>query len=404
MLVKPEDVGLSSARLTRLSARLDAYVGEKRYAGVSMLVGRRGGVALQHCAGVRDLESAAPIRDDTIFRIYSMTKPITAVAALMLHEQGHFLLEDPVSHYLEALGDAHVLVRNDDGRPETRPAARDISVRDLFCHTSGLVYPSSGIGAGGLAELYDRAGIATAGATYDLAELVRRLGEMPLKFDPGSAWNYGVSTDVLGHLVELWSGQPLDRFFAEHIFAPLAMADTAFHVDDARMDRFATCYSLDDDGRMVLYDTAGGNFAAPPALFSGGGGLTSTIWDYQRFAQMLANKGELDGQRLLGRKTVEYMAANHIPGELAALAQDSFSETTNDGIGFGLGVAVVVDAVRNQVLTSEGQFYWGGLASTAFWIDPAEELYAIFMTQLVPSSSYPTRRELRTLVYQALID
>ena len=357
MLVKPEDVGFSSVRLKRLTARLERYVGEQRYAGVSMLVARRGGIVYQHCAGVRDMQSGAPIRNDTIFRIYSMTKPITAVAALMLYEQGLFLLEDPVARYLPALGDAQVLVRNDDGRPETRPAAREISVCDLFCHTSGLVYPSSSVGAGGLAALYDRAGIATSGTTYGLDEFVRRLGEMPLKFDPGSAWNYGVSTDVLGHLVELWSGQPLDRFFAEHIFAPLAMSDTAFHVDDARMDRFATCYTLDDDGRMVLYDAPGGNFASPPALFSGGGGLTSTIWDYQRFAQMLANKGELDGVRLLGRKTVEYMAMNHIPGELAALARDSFSETTNDGIGFGLGVAVVVDAVRNQVLTSEGQFY-----------------------------------------------
>ena len=235
--------------------------------------------------------------------------------------------------------------------------------------------------------------------------MMEKLGEAPLLCQPGSEWNYSVSTDVLGHLVEVLSGLPLDKFFAEKILGPLGMKDTAFQVASENIDRFTANYTCTKDQKTKLIEAIDGSrFTKPVVTFSGGGGLTSTVSDYLRFTRMLSNFGELDGVRLLGRKTVEYMTINHLPGDLADLGQDTFAETSFEGIGFGLGFSVMLDPAKANVMGTPGEYAWGGAASTAFWIDPVEDMTVIFLTQLMPSSAYPLRRELKVLTYQALID
>ncbi len=422
--VRPEDVGLGSNRLERVSEWLEAQVEGERLAGASVLVWRRGAPAYVRCAGLADLETGRAFDTDTIVRVYSMTKPVTTVAAMMLYEAGCFQLDDPVSRYLPEFAETRVWTGGDGDIDDTVPMATPMTVRHLMTHTSGLTYGF--MQANVVDARYRAERIEFPGDAGSLEELVDRLAGIPLICQPGSAWNYSVSTDVLGRLVEIWSGRSLQQFFADEIFGPLAMNETGFHVAPENHSRFASLYAppsgagMSQVGRTTLNPhsepprrglklqeaAAGSRFLSPTELYSGGGGLTSTLGDYARFCQMLIRGGELDGNRLLSPKTVHYMRTNHLPDnrDMAAMGQPVWSETSYDGIGFGLGFAVVLDPVKAQIITSPGEHHWGGAASTFFWIDPQEDLFTIFLTQLMPSSTYPIRRELRTRVYQALVD
>jgi CubicO group peptidase (beta-lactamase class C family) len=334
-----------------------------------------------------------------------MTKPIVCAAAMMLYEEGRFQLDDPISRFLPAFEAMRVAVLDDAGGVELVPAARAISFRDLMSHTSGLVY--GGQAGPPFADWYAEAEVEFnfTASEVSLAEMVARVPKLPLACHPGMAWNYGISIDILGHLLEILADRPLDEFLETRIFRPLAMTDTGFTLPAEKLDRFAACYQVVPEGGLELQDAAeGSRFTKPTKLFSGGGGLVSTMADYVRFCRMMANEGALDGSRLLGRKTVEYMTTNHLPGDLAAMGQPSFSETSFEGIGFGLGVSVMLDPAQAQVIGSPGEYAWGGLAGTAFWIDPAEAMLVVLMTQAMPSSALPLRRQLRVLTYQAIVD
>lgn len=401
--LKPEEVGLSSGRLENVTDWMSGLVEAGKLPGALCAVLRRDKlVYLQHC-GLRDVEAAKPVEADTIFRFYSMTKPITTVAAMMLYEQGRFQLDDPVANYIPALGGLEVFISGDEDRYQTEATERDMTIRDLMTHTSGLTYGF--LEEGPVDALYRANNIDFGESGLPLQDLVAKLGEMPLLCQPGAQWNYSVATDVLGHLVEVLSGQPLDDYFAERILRPLGMVDTGFHVPDAQIDRFAANYTPHRDGGLKLIDAVeGSRFSQPATTFSGGGGLVSTAADYIRFCRLIARRGELDGVRLLGRKTVDYMTINHLPGDLAQMGQATFAETSYDGIGFGLGFSVMLDPAKAQIVGSAGEHAWGGAASTAFWIDPVEDMIVIFLTQLMPSSAYPLRRQLKALTYQAIVD
>jgi CubicO group peptidase (beta-lactamase class C family) len=404
MLAKPEEVGLSSSRLGRVADHLQRYLDAGKFAGCVTLVGRQGKVAWLEAQGHLEVERRRPVRDDSIFRVYSMTKPLTSVGLLMLYEQARFQLDDPVHRFIPSWRDLRVFVSGNHPTWKTTPVERPMTIRDLLTHTSGLTYgfmQHTNVDAA-----YRALGVGdTARPGYALRDMIAELAELPLVFSPGTRWNYSVSTDVVGHLIEVISGQPLDAYLREHVLQPLGMTDTAFVIADDRRDRFAANYLRLPDGRLQLADDPAHSAFRQCTFFSGGGGLVSTAPDYFRFASMLASKGELDGIRLLGRKTVELMTMNHLPGgqDLSDLAQAGmFTETAYGGVGFGLGVSVVQSPVRAQLSGTPGEFAWGGMASTAFWVDPAEELVVVFMTQLMPSSSYPVRRELRALIYSAL--
>ena len=404
-LVCPEAVGLCSQRLARIGPWMQRYVAEGKLPGALTLVARRGEVAYFDLTGFADVEKGVPLKEDTIFRFYSMTKPITSVAMMMLYEEGRFQLSDPLSKFISAFADPHVLTGGGVDDYQVEPARREITLHDLLTHTSGLTY--SFMQNSPVDALYRREGLDAVGNDgVDLGTFVARLAALPLLNHPGEEWNYSVSTDVLGHLVELISGQPLDEFLYQRIFVPLGMGDTGFWLPAEKADRLAANYqkSAPDDGFTLIDPPATSPYLAPRAFLSGGGGLLSNAQDYLRFTQMLLNKGEFRGKRLLGRKTVEFMTSNHLPGDMAQMGQPIFSETSYDGIGFGLGFSVVLDPAKAQVLSSPGTYAWGGMASTAFWIDPKEEIIVIFLTQLVPSSAYPLRNELRVLVNQAIID
>ena len=391
--------GFVADRLPRIARHLNGYVDAGKLPGVLCLVSRGGEEAFFHAYGLRDVERGHAMERDTVVRFYSMTKPIASVALMMLYEEGRFQLDDPVSSAIPAWRDLAVFDRGDAERYAVKPPEAPLTIKHLLTHTSGFTYGFAGEHP--VDALYRKANLTDG----TLGQMVERLAALPLKFSPGTRWNYGVSTDVCGHLVEHFSGMALDRFVAERIAAPLGMRDSGFAVPAEAADRFAACYQHKAPGSYQLQDDPEtSRYLSAPTFLSGGGGMVGTIDDYHRFARMLLNKGELDGARLLGRKTVDYMAANHLPGgrDLAAMGQPVFSETPYEGIGFGLGFSVVVSPTAANVLDSVGEFAWGGAASTYFWVDPVEEVIAVFLTQLLPSSTYPIRRELKTLVYQAL--
>lgn len=406
MTVKPEEVGLSSQRLDRIHAHFQRYIDAGKLTGTLTLVARRGQIAYFEPQGHLELEHQRPMQRDTIFRIYSMSKPITSVALMMLYEQGRFQLDDPVHTLIPAWDKLRVFVSGNYPVFATAPPQRPMTIRDLLTHTSGLTYGF--MERTNVDAAYRQLGVGDmAESGYTLRDMVDTLAELPLEFSPGTRWNYSVSTDVLGYLVEVLSGQRFDVYLRDHIFAPLGMNDTGFTIADEQLARFACNYQRQPDGGLQLVDPPEHSVYRDCSLFSGGGGLVSTAGDYFRFTSMLRNRGELDGMRLLGRKTVDLMTMNHLPGgqELMHLAQAGmFTETAYAGVGFGLGFSVMLDPSRAQILGTPGEFAWGGAASTAFWVDPQEDLIVIFMTQLMPSSSYPLRRELRTLTYAALID
>jgi CubicO group peptidase (beta-lactamase class C family) len=402
MKVTPEDLGLSAPRLVKIDLMTQQYIDEGKLPGTITLVARRGKIAHFECQGRMDIEADKMVSEDTIFRIYSMTKPITSVALMMLYEDGHFQLDDPVSRFVPAFENMEVFVSGNNVEYETQPAERQITIRDLLTHTSGLTYGF--MRASVVDALYRDNGVEESKTQ---AEMVDKLSALPLLFTPGSRWSYSVATDVCGRLVELISGESFDQFLQEQIFEPLGMVDTGFAVPENKVHRFAANYERTvDDGLRLIDSPETSRYAQDITYFSGGSGLVSTARDYLRFAQMLLNKGELEGERILGRKTVELMTSNHLPGngDLTSMGQPVFSETPYDGIGFGLGFSVMLDPATANILGTPGEFAWGGAASTYFWVDPEEELIAILLTQLMPSSSYPIRREFRVLAYQSIVE
>jgi CubicO group peptidase (beta-lactamase class C family) len=404
--VEPKEVGFDADRLTRIDRLLDRYVDDGRLPGWLVLVARHGRVAHLATGGSADVEANRPVGVDTLFRIYSMTKPITSVAAMMLYEEGAFELKDPVSRFIPSFRDLRVYRSGSALNPATEPASEPVRIWHLLTHTAGLTYGFHH--AHPVDAMYRRAGFEWgAPPGTDLAACCDAWADLPLVFQPGTEWNYSVATDVLGRVVEVAAGTSLDRFFAERIFRPLGMTETSFWVDDADAGRLAALYSPSPKtGRIVRNDAMGKAVLTPPTFLSGGGGLVSTAGDYHRFTRMLLGEGELEGARLLGPRTVRYMARNHLPGgvDLETIGRPLFAETTYDGVGFGLGLSVVLDPVANKVPASPGEVAWGGAASTAFWVDRAEDVTAVFLTQLLPSSTLPVRSQLRQLVYQALID
>jgi CubicO group peptidase (beta-lactamase class C family) len=384
---------------------LQRYIDAGKIAGALTLITRRGELAHFQPLGLADREQGRPMARDTIFRIYSMTKPITSVALMMLYEQGLFQLDDPVHRHIPEWRDLRVFAGGNHPTFLTSRPERRMTVRDLLTHMSGLTYGF--MERTNVDAAYRKLGIGGAGAEGTLRDMIEQLADIPLEFSPGTAWNYSVSTDVLGYLIEVISGLPFDRYLEEHVFAPLGMRDTAFWVPPDKLDRLSSCYTRGRDGGLRVEDPAAvSRYAKPRAFLSGGGGLVSTAEDYMRFCQMLLRGGELDGARLLGRKTIELMTSNHLPDnrDLTQLSRSIFTETAYQGVGFGLGFSVLLDPARAQVSGSAGEFAWGGAASTAFWIDPAEELAVVFLTQLLPSTTYNFRRELKALIYSAIVD
>ncbi len=392
----PDEVGLSATRLARIDSLMAGYLAQGKLPGVVTVIARRGRIVHFHPQGLSEVEAERPIQPETLFRIASMTKPITSVAIMMLYEEGRFQLEDPVSTYIPAFKHLKVLAHPTD-RPEEsalQPLEREITIRDLLTHTSGLSY---GLSNAPIDSLYRR----IWSPDHTLADMMDLLGTFPLAHQPGTRWRYSIATDVLGYLVEVLSGTPFDQFVRERIFTPLGMIDTDFYVPAEKIDRLATLYRVSESEGMSALDRLPPT--RPPRAPSGGGGLFSTASDYVRFAQMLLNGGELGGVRLLGRKTVELMTRDHLPPGVGL--PDVFVRTYRlQGYGFGLGFRVRTDVAASQFLGSEGEYGWAGAHETYFLIDPEEELIALYMTQLSPSGYYPLRRQFTVLVYQAIVE
>jgi CubicO group peptidase (beta-lactamase class C family) len=400
--------GIAANRLQQLSDVLQAqYVAPGHIAGCQWLVAHRGAVVAQDALGLMDVARRTPWRPDALLRIYSMSKPITSVALMMLYEQGRFQLNDPVAQFVPAWKDHRVWVSGEGAQMVTRAPKQPMTMRHLLNHSSGLTYGGLLLPAGTppdpVDQAYQQLGINTRNGD-SLETFIDKLGQVPLRYDPGEAWGYSVATDVCGYLVQQLSGQPFAAFLQERIFGPLGMVDTAFQVPADQLHRLAANYQHEPDGPpRLLDDPQNSLWAKPPALASGGGGLISTVADYHRFCELLRRGGSLDGVRLLGPRTLAMMRRNHLPGgaDLTQRAVDAFSETGYQGVGFGLGFATTLDEVAAGVLGA-GDFYWGGLASTIFWVDPHEDLVVIFATQLVPSRTYNFRALFKNIVYAAL--
>ena len=403
-LARPQDVGLNPSQLARIDEHLRRrYLEPGKIAGCLTLVARGGRPAWLSAQGLMDRERGRAVQPDTIFRIYSMTKPITSVALMQLYERGHFQLDDPVHKFIPEWRDLRVFQSGNHPDFLTRPVDRPMTIRDLFTHQSGLTYGF--MERTNLDAAYRKLGVGGPPESGSLRQMIEQLAELPLEFSPGAAWNYSVATDVLAYLVEVFSGQPYDEYLEEHVFAPLGMVDTGFTVPAAKVDRFAANYRRDRHKKLILLDDPRtSHYTRDVSFFSGGGGLVSTMHDYYRFCQMMLNGGTLGGARILGRKTVELMTMNHLPGgsDLTDLAVGAFSETTYEGVGFGLGVSVTLDLTVAQSIGSAGEYGWGGAASTAFWIDPKEDLIVIFMVQFWMSGTFNFRGQLKSIVYPAL--
>jgi CubicO group peptidase (beta-lactamase class C family) len=403
---EPEEVGISSARLENITRLVHRHVDEGRLPGGATLIGRHGMVVYHDVYGSMDLEADKPLTNDTIYRIYSMTKPIVSVALMTLYEQGYFQLDDPVSKHVPEFKGLKLLAGGTAEMPQLREPVREMTVRDVLMHTSGLAGGANA--ATQVGAMYREAklpGITAEGAT--VKDTIRILGTMPLVYDPGTQWLYSVATDVVGYLCEVFSGQPLDKFLDESIFKPLGMVDTGFHAPAEKHDRLAANYRPGREGEssLVLMDApSSSRFAQPQTYFSGVGGLVSTMHDYMRFCKMLSNEGELDDIRILGPRTLELMAMNHLPGnrDMASMSSSGYSEISRFGQGFGLGFSVLLDPVESAILGTPGEYGWGGAAGTVFFISPADDLFLIFMTQLMQAQF--VRRELRVMTYASLLD
>ena len=397
--------GFSTEKLKNIESYLqEKYIDTNRYVGTLTGIYRNGQLGFISTLGLMDRESRKPIERDTIFRIYSMTKPITSVALMSLYEKGLLQLDDPVSEYIPAFKDLNVYSEGIFGNYKTTYPDREMTIRDLLSHQSGLTYgfmERSNVDAA-----YRELGIEKE-SQQNLQEFVNVLSTIPLEFSPGTAWNYSVSTDVCGYLIEVISGKTLDMFLEEEIFQPLGMADTGFYVPSSKTQRLSSNYEHREGQEPLLVDDANtGSYINPLTLFSGGGGLVSTLDDYMAFCKMVLGRGSLAGHRILSRKTLDLMSSNHLTNgkDLRSCAYGRWSETSYTGVGFGLGFSILLDPAASQVSGSKGELAWGGAASTAFWIDPLEDMAVVFLTQLLPSSTYNVRRELRSLVYSALSD
>ncbi len=407
--VDAAEVGLDSERLKRIDAHFAGYVADGRLPGWLLTVRRHGRLAHVARCGSRDLEAGLPVTDDTVWRIYSMTKPITSVAAMILYEEGKLALTDPVSAFIPSFGDVRVYAGGSDLRQVTVPAVEPVRVWHLLTHTAGLTYGFHRVHP--VDAAYRAAGFEWGTPPgVDLAQACDIWAGFPLLYQPGTEWNYSVATDVLGRVVEVASGQRLDEFFAARIFGPLGMTDTAFWAGPGAQKRLAALYRPGSDGTTARLDELGQAALSEPRILGGGGGLVSTAADYDRFTQMLLHRadspaGELDGVRLLSPRTVGYMTRNHLPGglDLETFGRPLYAESPFRGVGFGLGFAVVIDPLPGKVVCSAGEISWGGAASTTFWVDQDADLTVSFFTQLLPSSTYPIRPQLRQLVYQALV-
>ncbi|PJE36767.1 serine hydrolase [Pseudooceanicola lipolyticus] len=409
---EPSSKGVDPARLERIAGWMDRYVSERKFAGSSILIARDGAEIFFNSTGLRSVEQGLPFQRDTIVRLYSMTKPVTSVAVMMLAELGLFHLDAPVSDFIPAFNDMQALIPKAVRIDQTEPAPAP-TLHQLLTHTSGLSYPFN---PGVLPAAMDDADLLFRPDQGQLESLVGQVAALPLAFQPGTRWEYSVSIDILGRVVEIVAGQSLAQFFQSQIFDPLGIRDTAFRVPEGTGDRFASLYTplagdamalnaaKGGDDTLRLVDKAGSSPFEQATLYSGGGGLVGTLDDYMRFAEMLRRKGAFRGERLLSPKTVEFMMRNHLPGDIASMGPQSFAEQPMVGTGFGLGGSVVLDPGRVHVPGSVGDFSWGGMASTFFWIDPVLDLSVVFLTQLSPSSSYPCRSELKALVHGALVE
>ncbi len=405
MRIDAAAAGMSARALGRISDHLmQRYIEPGKIAGALPVVFRKGSLAYCEPLGRMDIERDKPMRDDTIFRIYSMTKPITSVALMMLYEDGRFQLNDPVHRFIPQWRDLAVYQAGVVPNFVTRPVERAMTVKDLFTHMSGLTYGF--MNRTNVDHAYRKLGVG-AGEGATLRTMIDTLAKLPLEFSPGTRWNYSVASDVLGYLVEVMSGMSFDAYLRTRIFEPLGMKDTGFTVPENDVSRFAANYSRGADKTLRREDDPRDSiYVRPRTFFSGGGGLVSTAHDYLRFCRMLVNGGELDGVRILGRKTIELMTCNHLPNDddLTRWALGSFSETANEGYGFGLGFSINFGPERTATIGSKGEYAWGGAASTIFWVDPAEELVVILMTQFMPSATFNFRGQLKTLVYPAIVD
>ncbi len=402
-LVQPESLGMNSSQLARIGEHMrEKYVEPGKIPGCLTLVARRGEVCYLDVAGSSDLERQTALASDTIMRIYSMTKPITSVAIMTLYERGLFSLSDPVHRFIPSW--KNLRVRKSGSYPyfETRPCERPMTVGDLLMHTSGLTYGF--MNATNVDYAYRKLQVGVHRPGHTLKDMMDQLAQLPLEFSPGERWNYSVSTDVLAYLIEVISGQSFPDYISETILKPLAMSDTGFNISPDDLPRFGSCYQRNLKKELIVQDDGQNSDYVDRTLFSGGGGLLSTLGDYNRFCQMLLSGGTVGDQRIIGSRTLAFMAQNHLPGgaDMSEFATGSFSETNYQGVGFGLGFANKLNAVQNGFPISTGSYFWGGLASTLFWVDPQEELVVIFMTQLIPSSTFNFRGQLEAMVYAAL--
>ena len=376
----PKELGLCPERLERVSRLMREFIDHRQIAGGITFLARHGRVAHAASHGLMDIENQKPMRDDAIFRIYSMTKPVTVVAVLMLYEEGAFFLDDPIKKYLPDFANVLVKERQADGSEKLVPPRRDVTIHDLLTHTGGLTY-----------EYFHEA----EKADITLAEFIPGYCRVPLGSQPGERWIYGASNDVLGRLVEVVSGQVLDQFFPERIFMPLGMDDTAFYVPEEKWERLCAIYTKDEAGKLIAKQPEDRDYRHPRAFLSGGAGLVSTTADYARFCLMLLNNGAFNGAQLLGRKTVELMRQDHLPPGHTAIAPFRF--------GYGFGVSVLRSLAEKQGIGSVGEFGWGGAATTNAWIDPQEDMVCLVMMQLLPKTTQGLDKKLKNAMYQALV-
>ena len=404
--VDPKEVSLDATRLKNIDKHFKRYVDEGRLAGFAVAVARRGEVAHFGMYGHKDSETSAPITSDTMYRIYSMTKPVTSIALMMLVEQGLLQLTDPVSKFIKSFGETRVWNTGTILKPMTAALTEPIRVWHLLTHTSGLTYGFNY--ADVVDDMYRRAGFETGLSYNESLEVVcDKIASLPLVFQPGSSWNYSMATDVVGRIIEVISKMPLDEFLEKNIFAPLGMTDTAFFVPEEKRSRLASLYRYDEvNHSKIKLDTLGNSSLENPKFLSGGGGLISTAGDYFKFIKMLEGRGKSGDVRIVSSRTIDLMTQNHLPNnaDISTYGRPIGEEFLYDGLGFGLGFSVVVDQAKTRVACPKGTFAWGGMASTAFWVDPVNEISAMFFTQLIPSGVYPIRQYLRSLVYAALVD
>ena len=400
----PEDVGLSSERLERLTAALQGYVDEGRLPGAVALVARRGRIAYLEAVGYRDIESEAPMTPDAIFRIASQTKALASTGVMLLQEDGKLLITDPVGKYLPAFAETTVAEANDEGGYDVVPARRPITIRDLLTHTAGISYGMGLLASRGpVADAWDQAGITGwyfADRDEPVGDTMARLAELPMDAHPGERWIYGYNTDILGAMIEKISGQTLGQFLTERVFEPLGMNDTHFFLPEGKLGRLATVYSSVGDGGSFERAPDPGHMVGqghyvngPRKAFSAGAGVLSTATDYATFLQMMLNGGELNGTRILSRKTVESMLSDHIGGI-----------PFRPGQGFGLGFSLTRDPAATGLPGSAGEFGWGGAYHSTYWADPKEELVVVYLTQIIPAINLDDQQKVRTLVYQAIVD